>query len=297
MSISLESFLTIRIFKRGKKMEKCRVVLSLLIIALLITGCASLEKQSGMIIAGKNPVGREEPWHNNALVGNVFTTERVSATYVQLPKPLPAGWKEELIDNSRVYEVKNPDNTKDRKSLTRVVFRALWYRNERLVGMSDAVLSPNLKGFFVLLPSDAKAYAGNNLVIVPSHPTWLMTTKGETVEMTAGQSFSKLPSGFFEKHPSVVKEVLYLDPNDPVGKQWFADMEEFFPMLLTIGGTRYSGRPDADIIAAKFTSVDNPVDRIISCGGMPISPGMITLGVAISVARNVYVGSRADCFH
>lgn len=268
----------------------------LFLVFVLLSGCANLETQSGFQVQPKAPIGRQEPWHNLALVGDVSKTEKIAVAYVPLPEPLPQGWKEEFVDANRVYAVDLPDGKKARKPLERVVFRALLYRNERFVEMFDAVLNPQLTGFFVLFPPAGAEYAGNNLIIVPSNALWLQTTRGEIVAMTAGQSFAELPQGFFEDHPSTLAQVVGMNRSDPAGKRLFADMERLFPKRLTVHGVQYSGRPDTKIVAATFTKVDNPVDRFISCGSLTVAPGMVTIGLAVSGIRNLYAISKDDCY-
>lgn len=77
----------------------------------------------------------------------------------------------------------------------------------------------------------------------------------------------------------------------------FADIEDLFPRLLDVQGVRYSGRPDTQVVAAQFTKVDTVADRFISCGSMTISPGLVTVGLAVSGIRSLYAISKEDCFH
>lgn len=268
----------------------------ILLVFVLLSGCASLEQKSGFNIEPKAPIGRQEPWHNLALVGDVSKTEAVSVAYIPLPEPLPQKWKEEFVDADRVYTIDLPDGKKARKPLEKVVFRALLYRNERFVEMFDAVLNPSLTGFFVLFPPAGAEYVGNNLIIVPSDASWLMTAQGEIVAMPSGRSFMELPQGFFVDHPSGLKQVIGMQRSDPAGKRLFADMERLFPKRLTVHGVRYSGRPDTKVVAAEFTKVDNLVDRFISCGSLTVAPGMVTIGLAVSSIRNLYAISKDDCY-
>lgn len=268
----------------------------LLLAFTLLSGCASLEKQAGFEVGPKAPIGRQEPWHNLVLVGDVSRTEAVAVAYVPLSTPLPQGWKEEFVDANRVYTIDLPDEKKARKPLERVVFRALLYQGERFVEMFDAVLNPQLTGFFVLLPSPGTQYAGRTLVIVPSDASWLQTTQGEIVALPPGQSFVEFPKGFFEGHPSALKQVVDMKRGDPAGKLLFADMERLFPKRLMVHGVRYSGRPDAKVVAAEFTKVDTPIDRLVSCGSLTLSPGLVTIGLAVSGIRNLYVMNKDDCY-
>lgn len=264
---------------------------------IALSGCAGIQESAGYNVTPKAFEGRQEPWHNLTLVGDVYATKTVSVAFVALPEPLPEEWKKEFVDTSRVYVVDLPEGKKARKPLERVVFRAILYHDEHFLEMFDAVLNPEMTGFFVLMPPNAAPYVGENLVILSSDALRLMTVRGEMVSMARGQSLKELPQGFFEDHPSRLTRVASLDRSDPTGERVFADIEDLFPRLLDVQGVRYSGRPDTQVVAAQFTKVDTVADRFISCGSMTISPGLVTVGLAVSGIRSLYAISKEDCFH
>jgi hypothetical protein len=268
----------------------------LLLVLGILSGCASLEKQAGFDVEPKAPIGRQEPWHNLTLVGDVSKTMAVSVAYIGFPESMRQAWKEEFVDAHRVYTIDIPDGKKARKPLEKVVFRALLYRDERFVEMFDAVLNPQVTGFFVLLPPSGEQYVGKNLVIVSSDASWLMTAGGEKIDIVPDQSLQELPRGFFSGHPSALTQVIRMDRGDPAGGRWFAELESLFPKRLQVHGVEYSGRPDTKIVAALFTKVDNPIDRFVSCGSLTVAPGMVTIGLAVSAVRNLYVMGKSDCY-
>jgi hypothetical protein len=274
-----------------------RIVVPLLLAAsVALTGCASLKQATGSNVQEQKDIvhKRQEPWHNLTLVGDVSKMMAYRVAYIAFPKPLPREWKEELVDPTRAYLVKRFDGTETKKILERVVFRALAYRGEEFVEMFDAVLNPSATGLFVLLPPGGE-YDGINLVVVPSDAAWLMTTHGETVPLAEGQMLERLPEGFFEKHPSPLRQMTRMDRANKDGKKFFAELEGLFPRLYSAGGFDYSGRPDTKIVS-KFTRVDQPFDRLVSCGSFPVSTGMVSPLLVISAARNVYIMGKTDCF-
>lgn len=270
----------------------------LLLIAVFLSGCASIGKKAGFEVTAKEPIGRQEPWHTMTLKGDISQVQALSVAYVALPDPVPTYWSEEFVDTHRVYEVSlsNDQNGKQKKALKpleKVVFRALRYTDGgEFIEMFDAVLNPSLSGFFVLLPSEGN-FVGSNLVIIPLDASWLMTVYGERVILPVSKT---LPAGFFQQHPSRITQVVRMDKKDPHGQKFFSELEKLFdPGRFIINGVVYSGRPDTKIVASRFTKVDNPIDRLVSCGTAPISPGMITVSLAIAAVHNVRAMTKEDC--
>jgi hypothetical protein len=263
------------------------------IAGALLSGCATLNEKAGLNVRAKSPTARQEPWHNLVITGDVRKTQAVGVAFVSLPTPLPKQWKEEFVDGARTYIVELPDGKKLRKPLEKVVFRALLCRAGHCE-MFDAVLNPQVTGFFVFLPSDGSKYQGSDLVIVSSDATWLMTTRGEIVDIK-GVSPESLPPDLLAFYPSKLNQVVIMDRSDPAGKQFFADMERFFPEHLRVGTTRYSARPDAELVGALFTKVETALDKVISCGSLPAGPG-VQIGLAIALVRNAYIMTKDDCF-
>lgn len=272
------------------------VMVLLIVLAGMVSGCANLAKNAGSVVESKEAIGRQEPWHNLAIVGSVRQTEAISVAYVALPSPIPKEWKEDFVDPKRIYTVSASDGKKARKPLERVVFRALAYRDEEVVALFDAVLNPSLTGFFVLLPADGRPYMGLNLVIVPSHANWLMTLSGEIVMIPERRMFAKLPQGFFVKHPSMLRQVIPIGRSDPNGRKLLVHLEQLFPKEFMVHGVRYAGRPDVKVVMGEFTKVDHPLDRLISCGSLTVSPSMGIIGLGISGIRNASVMSQDDCY-
>jgi hypothetical protein len=254
--------------------------LVLVIVFALLSGCATISRQAGFQVRERESLGPQEPWHNLVLRENVSEVNAMTVAYVPLPQPVLDRWLDEF------------KHTRNGQLLQRWVFRALLYRSESFTGVFDAVLNKQRTGFFVLLPKDI--YAGNNLVILSSDALWLMTIKGELVDLPQGQSLMELPVGFFHKHPSQMTQIVEMRRSDPAGKKFLADLEEMFPRRLMAHGKMYSGRGDAKYVADNFTAGDNSLDNIISCGALSANMAMITpVGAAITMGyttiRNTYV--------
>ncbi len=263
---------------------------------VLLTGCASVKKDTGFEVQSKTAQllkARQEPWHSVAVMGDLRVVEEVAVAVVNLPEWLPTVWKEELVDKSRTYTVKLPDGRLLRKPLERVVLRAAAYTEAgHFVELFDAVITAKARAFLILLPAnrveELKRY---QFVILPSDASWLMTTQKEQVTLNADQDVNELPPGFFAEHPSPLRQTVVIKRAHPV----FRDLLETFSNHFTIRGVPYSGRPDTDIILSQFTSLETASDKIISCGSLAISPGMVTFGIALSVVRNISVTTQKDC--
>ncbi len=267
-----------------------------MIVLALLTGCASMKKDAGFEVQSKASQVlqiRQEPWHNVTVMGDLRTLDEMAVAVVNLPEWLPTAWKEELVDKGRTYTIKLPDGRLLHKPLERVVLRAAAYTDDgRFVEQFDAVVTAKARALFILLPSDrAEELKRYQFVILASDASWLMTTQKEQVVLETGQDIGQLPPGFFVEHPSPLRQTVVIKRSHTV----FRDLMETFPNHFTIRGVSYSGRPDTDIILSQFTSLETASDKIISCGSLAISPGMIMFGVALSVVRNISVANQEDC--
>lgn len=268
------------------------------IVLALLAGCASLKQEAGFVVQTKTAQVlqiRQEPWHNVTVMGDLRQQEKLAVAVVNLPEWLPTVWKEELVDKGRTYTVKLPDGRLLRRPLERVVLRAVAYTEDgRFVEQFDAVVTSRTRSLYMLLPAeraeDLKRY---QFVILASDASWLMTTQKERVVLAEGQDIGRLPPGFFAEHPAPLRQVIVIDRSHPV----FQGLLETFPSHIAVRGVAYSGRPDADIILSQFTSLETASDKIISCGSLAISPGMVAFGAVLSAARNISVASQKDCYN
>ncbi|MGK2848910.1 MAG: hypothetical protein ACSLEX_02470 [Minisyncoccota bacterium] len=269
-------------------------LLMLIVLCVFLSGCTTtMGTQSGFSVQPKESIARQEPWHTMVITGNVSILDGVDVAYVSLPDPLPSYWRDEVVDTKRTYIKTFEDGKKLRKPIEKLVFRALFYQNERLVGMADAIINPALTGFFILLPADMKP-AKQNMVIVSMDTSWMMTTMGEKITVPITKS---LPSGFFQQHPSPLTQVVRMERKDPSGKLFFDELESLFNQRLRIGSMVYSGRPDTLLVLRNFTSAEHPVDRLVSCGTAPVTPGLVTITLALAAIQNVRTVTSHDCYH
>lgn len=262
------------------------------IVVLLSSGCASLKEEGGYIVQPKSASMRQEPWHNVTLMGDITAVQEVAVAPYNLPEPFPLKWEKELVDQGRAYTV-TYNGQKVRLPLVRVVERALLYDdNGKLLELFDAVFFPDQQRFYVLLPTDrVETLIGKHMVIVSSDGTWLMTGQKRIVDLLSGQDLRQLPSGFFRDNPSELRQVFVLKRPDPI----LMDLTWRFDELFTVHGVTYSGRPGARTVLGEFTSLDTPLDKVISCGSFTIAPGLAPISVAVSLARDAYVASQQDC--
>lgn len=270
--------------------------------SIALTGCASFKQEAGFEVEQKSGISvqtaglmhaRQEPWHNVAIIGDIRQSHEIAVAVVNMPNPLPDLWREELVDKARTYTVLLPDGRKVQKPLERVVFRAIAYTMDgNLVEVFDAVVTPSLKGVFVLLPADRdEALKSYQFAIISSDAAWLMTSQREMIPLEEGQDLMKLPVGFFKEHPSPLWQSVVIQQNHPV----FEDILNKFSNHFKVNGIPYSGRPDAEIILSEFTSLETGLDKVVSCGSFTVSPGMVLVGAVVSVARNIWVANQKDC--
>ncbi len=274
-----------------------RIVVPLLLAAsAALSGCANLGQSAGYEVQSQKDIvhKRQEPWHNLVLTGDTRKAMAYKLALMPMPAPLPKEWKQELVDASRTYTVDRDDGSKAKKTLARVVFRALVYRRGEVVGMFDVVINPQSTGLFVLLPPGSEYEGTADIVVVASDASWLMTSHGEIVNVEE-QDVTRLPQGFFEEHPSPLNRTIRMNRADWNSEKFFADLEELFPRHISVDGFEYSGRPDALTVLGTFTRVDQPLDRVVSCGSMTVSTGMTPVSLAISMVRNLYVAGQSDC--
>lgn len=264
----------------------------------LLAGCAGIKQNAGLNVQLKSRLvlqAREEPWHNVTLRGDLRQLEKIAVAVVNLPRPLPTHWKEEFVDKGRTYPVKLDGRLFD-KPLERVVFRAAAYTEAgRFVEVFDAVVTPYAQALLIILPADrVEEVKGYRFALLPSDASWLMTTQGEKVVLEKGQDLERLPPGFFEEHPSPLRQVIVIERTHRV----FRDLLEMFPYHFKFNDVPYSGRPRAETraILGAFTDLTGVLDRGISCGSATITSGPAAPIVAgISVARTLYVMSQEDC--
>lgn len=268
-------------------------VLGISLVLASLIGCASLKESSGFVVQPKSASAmRQEPWHNVTLMGDISTVKTLAVAPFNLPEPFPLKWEDELVDEGRVYLAKQIDGKLVPKPLVRAVERALLYDQDgRLLELFDAVFHPDYRMFFVNLPPDRASALRGHMVIVSSDGTWLMTGRKKIVTLPVGQDLRQLPSGFFAEHPSDLRQVLTLKSPDPI----ISYLKWHFSESFVVNGVMYSGTRDARTILGKWTGLNTVADRVISCGSFTVSPGMLPVFVAISLARNVHVASQEDC--
>ena len=263
------------------------------VLVVTLCGCATIKQEGGYEVRSKSESARQEPWHNVTLMGDIRAVETIAVAPYNFPEPLPTKWEDEFVDEGRSYTVKRIDGSEVRKPLARAVERALLYDADgKLLELFDAVFFPDQRRFLVLMsPEKAQVSKGHHMVIVSSDGTWLMTGRKKIVNLPTGQDLRQLPSGFFRDNPSELRQVFVLKRPDPI----LMDLTWRFDEHFTVHGVAYSGTRDAYAVLGKFTSLDAALDKVISCGSFTISPGMVPVGVAISLVRDVYVATQEDC--
>ncbi len=266
-----------------------------------LAGCSSLPRDSGYEVRTVQAEGRQEPWQNRSLSREVFTAEGVAAVYVKLPQPLPVKWSKEFVDPDRTYEVRE-GNRKIRRPLVREVFRAAALYGPGQTVIYDAVVDRRVQGFTVFIPlSDMERIRGRSLLILSSDGKWGMTTKGQLVEFEKGFAPDRLPTRFFAEHPSLVTQVIRLDPiENEHARQALDGVAAAFPVrfFLRDKGGAYVGTTDIATVLAEFTSVEGVPDRLISCTSLKLGPGSASALPLVGAFYGIQAGialAKEDC--
>ncbi len=274
-------------------------VAGILLVMLLLGGCASLPRESGFEVREASALGRQEPWQNRAISREVFTPGGVAAVYVTLPGPLPEYWRKEFVDSARTYEVKDGKRS-IRKPLIRIVFRAVVFMSPGEIQTYDAVADREVHGLTVFVPlTDAERIRGKPLLILSSGGKWGMTVRGEKVEFEKGFAPERIPTDFFTAHPSAVTQVVRLDPTgNEHARLALEGVARVFPVRFFLRGKdgAYVGTPDIATVLAEFTSVESVPDRLISCtslrlgtgsaAALPVVAGMYAIQAGIALTKD-----------
>lgn len=274
-------------------------VAGMLLAMLFLGGCSSLPRDSGFEVRTVQVEGRQEPWQNRSLSREAFSPEGVAAVYVNLPQPIPTIWSREFVDPARTYEVKEGAR-KVRKPLVRAVFRAAVFYGPGQTVIYDAVIDRRVRGFTVFIPlADMERVRGKPLLILSSDGKWGMTTTGALVEFEKGFAPDRLPAGFFTDHPSLVTQVIRLNPvENEHARQALDGVAAAFPVrfFLRDRDGAYVGTTDIATVLAEFTSVEDTADRLISCtslklgtgsaAALPVVAGMYAVQAGIALAKD-----------
>ena len=267
-------------------------ILSMLLAALLLGGCAS----TGYKIADtQSALVPQEPWQSVVLWDVDIRKERSFVVVrIPLPNPLSAVWRWDMNDHHRTYLV-----GKDERVLRRFVWRAVAFDKTGPVRTYNAVLNPGRTAMFVLVPGGAEKandLLRQNLTLISGDACFVQTTKRDIVPLT---EHGKLPDGFFGSHPSpVTADMIHImDESTETGRRFLEDLRSRFTKLVS---GQHSARSDvADV--ATLTAESGLSDRIISKGSVPVGASMFAGGpfnpiTAISmVVRNREVFAGGVC--
>ena len=268
---------------------------------VFLAGCSSLPRESGYEVKAVQVEGRQEPWQNRAISRDVFSPKGVAAVYVKLPQPTPDKWKKEFVDSARTYEVKDGPR-KVRKPLVREVFRAVALYGPGETVIYDAVVDPAAQGLMVFVPlTDAERIRGKSLLILSSDSRWGMTVLGKLVEFEKGFAPDRLPTGFFQAHPSTVTQVIRLNPiENEHDRLTLNGVAAAFPVRFTLRDKNgaYVGKTDVATVLAEFTSVEDVADRLISCTSLKLGPGSFAALPYVAAFYGLQAGvaiAKDDC--
>lgn len=278
-----------------------RLVTWILSLALtVLTGCASLPRESGFEVRVVEPVGRQEPWQNRAINRAVFSSEGVALMYVRLPQPLPSYWRQELVDTARTYETSEAGR-KVRRALIREVFRAVVVR-DGATQTYDAVVDHEGRGFLVFVPlTTADTLLGQSLLILSSDGKWGMTSLGERVEFPSGFDPRALPKDFFVQYRSPITQVIRLEPKkDEYAWRILNSLVQSFPQPFWLRGRdeAYLGKPDVLEVLGQFTSLEGMTDKLLTCTSLKAGPATVAALPLVMTLYGIQAGAalaKEDC--
>lgn len=133
------------------------------------------------------------------------------------------------------------------------------------------------------------------MVIATSDGKTVMTTRGAMVPLPTGTTLDRLPDGFFQRNPSPVPPLLPVKTWQQDGLYFFADLAANFPERFSVNGHWYAGPPHVVDVAAKYTAVEKPLDKIVSCTNLRLAPGMTWMSLAFFGWNAAEALSADDC--
>lgn len=261
----------------------------IVIILVLLTGCASLRKDAGFEVETRkaDSGGVEAPWHSIALRGDVSQVTGYTVAIIPLPVPLPEAWKNEIIDSARHYKVGNRT-----MMLRRSVWRTAFYGSAG-IEVFDAVLNPSETSLFVLLPlGRVDEWKNGSWLVWFSDGRTVMTMKSVVIPVEG--SVVGLSGQFFATNPSPFPRYTTFLRADPDGRKFFESLERRFPARLQMSdGQRYSTESEVVDVGA-LTKGDTAVDNLVTCGSATVVPSVtgVIVGVVLSLPHNLSVATN-----
>ncbi|MFZ3031858.1 MAG: hypothetical protein WA082_02385 [Candidatus Moraniibacteriota bacterium] len=260
------------------------------IVLVIISGCASLQKDAGYEIETKkaDSGGVEVPWHSIALRGDVSTVSGYTVAMIELPKPLPEAWKNEILDVGRSYKVGTATT-----ALRRSVWRTALYGSDGKPQVFDAVLNPSQTALFVLLPPGrVEEFKRGSLLVWFSDGKTIATTRGAVVEVTG--NVLELSNQFFATNPSPFPRYATFQRTEPEGRTFLESLEKRFPVRLQMsdGGVFSAQREIVDVGA--LTKGDHVLDNLVTCGSASATPSVTgtLVGAVLSLPHNLSVAAN-----
>lgn len=264
--------------------------ISVIVLALLLGGCASLKKDVGYeaevtrVEQGEQG-GVQPPWRCISVRGDVKAVFSYTVAMIKLPKPLPEVWRSEIRDPSRTYKVGTSVRT-----VTCSVWRTTYHVDNR-VEVYDAIMNPDETELYVLLPPGRVAeYNRGYWLIWFNDGKTVMTTKGALVNVE--NSAFELSNQFFVANPSPFPQYSNFRRDHPAGRKFFGWLEARYPIPLPMGedGEGFSTQPDIVHVGALTKGV-NKLDRLVTCGSASAVPSVtfMVVGAVLSLPHNLSV--------
>lgn len=293
-------------------------IITVLFLVALLSGCATFKKDIGFHMEPTNPeMNLQEPWTNVALRMDISTTDKLFIAPVKISF-LSDRWNRELVDTARAY-AKCVDREEFRSILAkkyhpiggsgqkicpegqisvtiplrRSVFRSVEYDDASgvAVAMYDAVVVPNTRMFFVIVPSGmTDAMRNHNFLIISSDGRFAYTMTGEEVDLPG--AITPLPKDFFLKKPSRIVQVIPVQRSDPYGEKILTDLGKRFPIKVA----KYGYSASAEYLdVALMTKGARGLDCGITKGSLALGP-TLGLGAVISGGMTLYHAGKEECF-
>lgn len=267
-----------------------RIIHLWIIVLVFISGCASLQKDAGYEIETKkvDSGGMEVPWHSIALRDDVSLASGYTVAMIELPRPLPEAWKNEIVDIGQSYKIGMAT-----AALRRSVWRTALYGSDGKPEVFDAVLNPSQTVLFALLPlGRVDEFKRGNLLVWFSDGKTVATTRGAVIEVT--ENVLKLRNQFFDTYPSPFPRYATFQRTDSEGRKFFESLEKRFPVKLQMSDGEVFSAQREIVDVGTLTKGEHVLDNLITCGSASATPSITgtLVGAALSLPHNLSVAAN-----
>lgn len=251
-------------------MKLSRITL-LFVCGLVLSGCfAAIGEKAGFDIAPAAPGKIQNPWEQSAIRGNMGDASRITVAYI----PINPEW---IGDGIGYLVEQEEEGGKKTTFWKRDVWPTIFFPKMGGVEFYSAVIHPCATHLIPIAPNRGIEELEGDFLILSGSSRFGHTTKQEIVfplDVNRLIDDTVFRKDFFALHPSPLDRSLLRDrsPNTTEGQQFIAQIKERWPKIAEIRDATYTVNPDALRALSAVTNHASYLDRLISQGGMVISP-------------------------